>query len=211
MKRLVVAGIASLVLGSAASAQIRQLDAHEHGVGQLDIAVEDRTIVMELRAPGADILGFEHAAESDEDKQALERALAMLDKPMELFVPPSAAGCSVSEAAAELLLEGGDHDDHHDSAENVEHDDHDEQSEADHDEDAEHDEHGEHEASAGHSELHASYTLTCTDPSALTDLDMAYFEAFPNAERLIIQLISAQGAQVLEATRDAPSLDLGKL
>ena len=40
----------------------RQLDAHEHGVGQLDIAFDGKQISMELHAPGADIVSFEYAA-----------------------------------------------------------------------------------------------------------------------------------------------------
>jgi hypothetical protein len=40
--------------------ETRQLNAHEHGVGQLDIAIDGQQIAMELHAPGADIVGFPH-------------------------------------------------------------------------------------------------------------------------------------------------------
>ncbi|MEO9898204.1 MAG: DUF2796 domain-containing protein, partial [Paracoccaceae bacterium] len=113
----------------------RQLDAHEHGVGTLNIAIDGTTVAMAFEAPGADIVGFEYAAESDADLAAIDTAIATLGAPLDLFVLPEAAACRVTAAKAELETED-DLDDHgHD-----EHEEHADEKQDDHD----HDEHEQH-------------------------------------------------------------------
>ena len=179
----------------------RQLDTHEHGVGALSIAIEGTTVAMELLAPGADIVGFEYVAESEEDRMAVDSAVAKLAAPLNLFVIPDAAECSVTQASASLKSEE-DHDDH-DDHEEAKHDDHD-----DHEEHAEHDDHADE---AMHTEFHAESTLTCANPNGLTEISFAYFDAFENARELDVQIITDSGAQAFEVTRDDPVLDLRSL
>ena len=153
----------------------RQLDAHEHGVGQLDIAFDGQQIAMELHAPGADIVGFEYGAETAQDRAAVDAAVSTLAGPLGLFVLPDAAGCSVVQASAGLESED-DHEDHADEA--------------------------------GHTEFHAEYLLNCADPSAISDITFAYFDAFPNALEVEVQIITDAGATSFEVERNAPTLDL---
>ncbi|MBB94171.1 MAG: hypothetical protein CML68_06180 [Rhodobacteraceae bacterium] len=199
---LATVSAAALAAGLAQAQDHRELGAHEHGVGQLDIAIEGDSIVMELHAPGADIVGFEHAAESNEDKGMVKAALAALEKPLALFELPEDAGCSVVSANAGLELE--EHDDHdEDHGHDDDNDDHD-----DHDEDhAGHDDHDDH--AAGHSEFHAEYELTCTDMKAADRMEFAYFAIFPNAQELDIQLVTGTGALRAEVNRDRDALPLG--
>ncbi|TLP55998.1 DUF2796 domain-containing protein [Parasedimentitalea maritima] len=163
--------------------ETRQLDAHEHGVGELNIAIEGTTVLMEFHAPGADIVGFEYSAKSDSDRAAVEAAEVRLSAPLELFVMPEAATCTVKSAQAELEGEGG-HDDHADEG------------------------HAEHQEEPTHTEFHAQYMLTCVAPDALTEISFVYFEAFPNAQEVEVQIITASGAKVFEVSRDAPTLAL---
>lgn len=183
--------------------EVRQLDSHEHGVGELNIAIDGTAVVMEFHAPGADIVGFEYTAESAADRAAIDDAVATLAKPLELFVLPAAAECSVVQASAELESEEA-HDEHH---------------EAGHDDDHghEHHEHGEdhadahdddHANEAEHTEFHAEYTLTCGKPDALSEITFAYFETFENARELEVQIVSGSGAQAFEVPREDPTLDL---
>ena len=72
--------------------ETRQMGAHEHGVSTLNIAFEGNVLMMELEAPGADIVGFEYEAETDEDKARIAAAVAVLEDPTSLFVLPAAAG-----------------------------------------------------------------------------------------------------------------------
>jgi len=217
----------------------RALDAHEHGVGTLNIAVDGTTVAMAFEAPGADIVGFEYAAESDADLAAIDAAVATLSAPLDLFVMSEAAGCTVTAAEAALETEDDhgdeghddhDHDDHaEDGHDDHDHDDHaeDGHDEHDHDDHAKkdddehahddhgHDDHGDddhadHADQAGHTEFHAEYTLNCDNPDALTEITFAYFDSFPNALEVEVQMITASGAQAFEVERDTPVLDLGR-
>lgn len=214
----------SLVSAAALAGESRSLGAHEHGVGHFNLAIEGSEIAMELEAPGADIVGFEHAAKSEADRAAIEDAEARLADAISLFVLPAAAGCSL--ASAEVALIGDhDHDDDHDQDdhghddhahdnhghdEHAHNDDHDDHDHDDHGHDDHgHDDHGHgHDEHAGHSEFHAEYRLTCSDPSQLTRLEFAYFEAFPNAQSLEVQMIGADGSHGFEATRAEPVIEL---
>ncbi|AML51806.1 zinc uptake protein ZrgA [Falsihalocynthiibacter arcticus] len=187
----------------------RQLDAHEHGVGTLNIAIEGTTVAMAFEAPGADIVGFEYAATSDADQSAIDAAVATLASPLNLFVMSAAAGCTVVEALAELESEDGhgEHgDEHQDDHADEEHEDHAEE----HHQDEAHEDHANHANEAGHTEFHAEYALNCESPDALTEITFAYFGAFPNAQEVEVQIITASGAQAFEVERDVPVLDLGR-
>ena len=177
--------------------ETRQLDAHEHGVGQLDIAIDGQQIAMELHAPGADIVGFEYAAESAKDLAAVDAAVAKLSAPLALFVLPEAAGCRIVEASAGLESDE-EHEEHGDEHADDEHDEH------GHDDDG----HDDHADEAGHTEFHAEYLLNCAEPSAITGIDFAYFGSFPNALEVEVQIITDTGATSFEVERDAPTLDL---
>lgn len=194
--------VLALLATPAFAQETRQLDSHEHGVGELNIAVDGGTVAMEFHAPGADIVGFEYAAESAEDRGAIDAAVATLARPLELFVFQSAAECSVVQASAELESEDShdEHDEDHDDDHAEGHDEHEEEHADGHDEDD--------ADEAGHTEFHAEYTLTCGNPDALTEITFAYFDAFENAREIEVQIISASGAQAFEVERDDPTLDL---
>jgi len=200
----------TILTAGAAHTQTRELDAHQHGHGALNIAFEGASVAMELEVPGADIVGFEHPAESDADRALIDAAIAQLAKPLELFAMPAAAGCTVTAANVALLGED-DHDEHGDDLKDEHADDHKDEHDDDHKDDHadDHkDEHADEEGEEGHNEFHAEYALTCADLSAIDAIEFVYFERFPNAAELDIQLISDKGAKGFEVERDEPRLDL---
>lgn len=190
----------ALAASPALAAEPRGLDAHVHGLGSLDIAIDGTRVAMELTAPGADIVGFEHTAKSAEDRAAIDAAVAILAKPLDLFVMPGAAGCSVVQASAALESDDAleDHADDHDHA----------HAHDDHDHDHAHDDHDHAEASGEHTEFHAKYMLTCNMPDALDEIRFAYFDQFAGAEALEVQIVSSKGAQAFDVDRNDPTLDL---
>ena len=106
--RTTTAAIAVLVAStlSVFAEESRELGAHEHGHVTLFVAVEGQAVAMELEAPGENIVGFEHAAETAEQKGAVEKARAALADPLALFAVPAEAGCTVASADVELHSEG---------------------------------------------------------------------------------------------------------
>ena len=199
-----IAGIALSATPSLAE-ETTQLDAHEHGVGQLNIAFDENKIAMELHAPGADIVGFEYGAKSDADLAAIDAALQTLSDPLGLFLIPEAASCIVITAHAKLESEDSDHDEEgHDDHDEEGHDDHDEEGHDDHDEEG----HDDHDKAPGHTEFHAEYLLECANLTEISAITFSYFEIFPNALELEVQVISDKGATAFEIERDVAKLDL---
>jgi hypothetical protein len=169
MKTLSILTCAAVLATPAFAEEVRQAESHEHGVGQLDIAFEGTKIAMELHAPGADIVGFEYAATSEEDHDAIDAAVVVLSKPFDLFGLPDVARCKVISASAEL------------------------------------------EGDEGHAEFHAEYVFECSNLSAVTEITFPYFNAFPNAKELELQVVSEKGASAFEIERDEPSVNLSEL
>jgi hypothetical protein len=195
MRAMMVLVVAAL---PAAAEDRRELGAHEHGHSVLNIAIEGGAIAMELIAPGADIVGFEHAASTAEQRAAaVEQARAVLADPLALFLLPAHAGCALE--SAEIALETEEHEDEH--AE-----DHDAEEYADaEDHDADAEEHG-HEAS--HSAFHAEYAISCASPDHLGGIGFAFFEPFPGAREIEVTVITETGQTRYEVERDAPRIDL---
>jgi hypothetical protein len=180
-----------------ATAQQRELGAHEHGRGILNIALEGNRLTMELEVPGADIVGFEHKAVSRKDKAAVAAAEKRLSEPLTLFKLPAAAGCVVKEASA--AIEGADHD-HAKSAGSNDREKGAPKGPAAHSHDG------------AHSQFHAQYAFDCTAPASITSIEFEFFRAFSAAQKLEVNLISPKGQTKLEISRSKPRLDLsGKM
>ncbi|MEZ8611965.1 DUF2796 domain-containing protein [Vibrio sp. 10N.247.311.14] len=131
-----------------ANEEFRSHDAHVHGQVEVNIAQDGQELLVEVTAPGADVVGFEHAPKTAEQKKVFEQAIAQLNKPEELFSFNNAS-CTLKFKSVANTLEGG-HDDHeghegHDHAEHGhgDHKDHD-HAEHDHDDHKDHD-HAEHD------------------------------------------------------------------
>ena len=135
----------------------REHSAHEHGHVILQIVQEGDELQIAMQSPAANIVGFEHRAESDSDKQALSAAEKLLGNAKALFAPNASAECAVEATVVESeLLE--EHDDHE-----KRHDDHDDHKDDHDDHKDDHDDHEEHDEET-HSEFHAEYHFECEAP-----------------------------------------------
>ena len=197
MKRLLVVASLSLPLATAALAgeKHRQLDAHEHGHGELSIAIDGNKVVMELESPGADIVGFEHKAKTKKQRTALANAKKMLRKISNVVTLPEAAGCALTKAKVEFHVEGDDHG----------HKKHGHKHKHKHS-------HGKHKKAEKkeetHAEFHAEYALTCKSTAKLTELAFPYFKNFKGAEELEVSIAGPKSQKKFEVERDDTSLSL---
>jgi hypothetical protein len=180
-------GISLAIAPCAALAQHRELGPHQHGHGTLNIAIEGGRVSMELDVPGADIVGFEHAAKTKVEKAAVEKAKAQLADPLSLFVMPKAAGCSVKEAS--VKIEGA------------------EEAKAEQAEQAKQAA-PKGDAHAEHSDFNAEYVLECSAVDKLTSIEFAYFRKFAGADELEVNLVTTKGQNKFEVKRSKPRLDL---
>ena len=186
-------GLLAAALAAApaiAQEQHRELGPHVHGHGTLNIAIENKRVSMELEVPGLDIVGFEHNAGSKEQKTAVNKANALLAKPLSLFKPPKSAGCHVADAKVSINAKHEVSDEHHDAQLTEEGGGHAKE---------EHD---------GHNEFHATYALDCDKPDNLTSLEFDYFRSFSGAHDLTVNVVTDKAQNKYEVSREKPSLDL---
>ena len=194
----------SLAISSFAYAEegFRQHSAHVHGHVELNIAQDGKELLMEISAPGADVVGFEHAPKTSEQKHQLENAITTLKDVNNLFMFPASAGCVALNQSVAHTLEGGDdhdghkhHDEHdHDKHGHDEHKHHDEHDhdKHDHDEHKHHDEH-DHDEHSGHGEFSIEYSYTCSNISALKNIETQWFKHFSNTKSITVNWLSPDG------------------
>jgi hypothetical protein len=179
-------------LPTNAAEEHRELGAHEHGVGRLNIAIEGKRVSMELEVPGADIVGFEHAASTATQKAAVKTAISTLEGALNVFKLPAEAKCKL--ANAKVAAHAEDEEDHeHGQAEKA---------------GTKHDE-GEEEAH--HSQFHAQYAVDCAAPEKLTGIDFKYFDLFAGARKLDVNLVTDKGQTQYEVSRQKPQLKFGEI
>uniref|UniRef100_UPI000B323E21 ZrgA family zinc uptake protein n=1 Tax=Vibrio sonorensis TaxID=1004316 RepID=UPI000B323E21 len=111
-----VAVAVALFVSSAAIAEedYRQHGAHVHGHVEFNIAQDGNELLVEITAPGADVVGFEHAPENKKQKETLDKAVKTLNNPGAILTLSSAAKCQVEHVSVTHTLEGKDHDHDHD-------------------------------------------------------------------------------------------------
>ena len=92
--------------------------AHVHGHGTLLIAQEGDNWQLEFNLPAADIVGFEHAAQNQQDKMHLLALSEKLEDPVNVFTT-SGGSCRIVEQ--DIDLPGNAHHERHDEEDSHEH------------------------------------------------------------------------------------------
>ena len=168
----------------------REHGAHEHGAAELTVALIDGQAEISLETPAFNLVGFEYAPKTDEEKAAVEAATETLEKG-EWFALTASAGCTMDSADVDSTMGESDH---HEEGE--EH--HDEEGEEHHDED------GEEET---HSSFFVSYKLNCTSLEDLASLDATMlFSSFPNFKSVDAQWLNDTQQSAATLDKDQPIL-----
>jgi hypothetical protein len=144
------------------------------------VAVDARTLTVTLETPLENLVGFERAPRTAEEKQRVEKALATLGQGAQWLVPDPAAGCTVGEVEIEsavLGLPAGSKP----AAAPVE-----------------------------HAELQARVDFRCTDAARATQLEVGLFRLFPRLKRLDVQLATAKGQSRATLKPAVPRLTLAR-
>ncbi|EMV2055403.1 DUF2796 domain-containing protein [Vibrio parahaemolyticus] len=178
----VLAIVIGLSLSTVATAEeYRQHSAHVHGHVEFNIAQDGSDLLLEITAPGADVVGFEHAPENAEQEKTLQHAVATLEDSNALFAINPQAQCEIEEVHVEHSL-GGQHEEH-------EHHDH---------EGHDHDEHA-HSEHSDHGEFTVQYRFHCAQVGELSRIQTDWFNQFPSTESVNVNLFT-------DTTQSATSL-----
>lgn len=174
--------IAQLLFSSLSWSQSPSLSAHVHGEAQLMIAIEGQRLEIQLVSPAANILGFEHAPENDDQVEQIHHAENILANANALF-EFRGADCSSTSSSVEIPYELHATEEHHS-----------------------HNEHGS-DAHESHTEIIANYIFEC-DSDGLDQIQIKFLTEFPAIETFDAQWITStkQGAQ--ELSTEKPWIDL---
>ena len=202
---------------AAGHAEHRQHDAHVHGIGHMNLAVDGNDVYIELENPSANIVGFEHMPSSEEEQHAVHEAAEKLEDGESLFLFSMQAQCSLVSAKVSSPLLSEDHEDeHHDKEAHEEKDDdhghakHGSEPHDEKDEDHAHDSdkgHADHDEQM-HSEFGAEYQFSCEHPDKLKSLETKLFTAFPGIEELETQVMTNSGQTGAELTKKNYRIEL---
>lgn len=182
---------ALILMGSTSQAVLaesqRHHAAHEHGAGQLNIAIDHTKLMIELSVPAMNIVGFEHAPIEKEDKDQVDQALNSLKDGLKLFAPSTAAQCSLISVKVDTGLVATEK--HHENNHNEHHD------SEDHDEET-------------HADFEASYSFSCKQSEKLESLTLSLFSVFPGTHHLNTQVISNSGQSGAKLKAENPIVKL---
>ncbi|QOW04890.1 zinc uptake protein ZrgA [Vibrio parahaemolyticus] len=192
----VLAIVIGLSLSTVATAEeYRQHSAHVHGHVEFNIAQDGSDLLLEITAPGADVVGFEHAPENAEQEKTLQHTVATLEDSNTLFAINPQAQCEIEEVHVEHSL-GGQHEEH----EHHDHEGHDHDEHAHHDHDG-HEGHEGHDHSehSDHGEFTVQYRFHCAQVGELSHIQTDWFNQFPSTESVNVNLFT-------DTTQSATSL-----
>ena len=145
--------------------------AHVHGIGVVDIAVEnDREFGLVFRIPAINVYGFGYEPTSPEDIQTRDTALTLLRENSDQFVQVP-AGCQLSDSNVSVQRMDADHQQEH----------------AD-----EHSDHSEDHAEGGHSEVEGTYTYQCAESIEDARLQLKFGQVFPDVKKLEVRILGAR-------------------
>jgi len=111
MKPMIAIVFVSMLFASHSFAATQ--GAHEHGVAQLDIALDKQFVMLRLESPAANIVGFEHQPRTQSDQQTLQNAKRVFQR-QQVFHFIGNKQCQMEEISIETSLENSHHDGHAD-------------------------------------------------------------------------------------------------
>jgi len=147
-----------------------ELDVHEHGSANLDIAIDTDTIQMSFASPAVNIVGFEYTTDDKQQLLLIKQATDFLSNMDATFSLVGDVSCQTVKSSANWVTE---HEEDHENHEN--HEGHDET------------------PSSEHAEFIAEYELTCNQLNNLAAIEVNLFEFFPAISDLDVQVIYSGG------------------
>lgn len=168
-QRLVAAGAALALSALALPSLAAGMHAHAHGVAELTVAMEGDVLEVAFVSPAASVIGFEHRAHTESEKNAANNAKAILEQPNALlsFTGSECELLKTSVDIASILpsspgsgVKNGDH------------------SHADHEQE-------------NHSEISAHYNYQCKGSDFPSTLELRFFSVFHGIEKIDVMWIGA--------------------
>ena len=187
--RIFVAASSAVLLCLAPfSAAYALADKHVRGQGQLLVAQDESNWQLQFSIPAADLLGFEHAPESDEQMQQVHQIEKQISEYSNVF--------SV-DGNCQLVSQEVDFPDHDSPEHDVGHETHGLQHEDEQHHDGEHHDEDHHDAHH-HEDVTLAYQLSCSDD--ISEMTITLFRLAPSLSALEVQWVNDKGQGMADAT-----------
>ncbi|OOF26861.1 hypothetical protein BZJ19_03885 [Salinivibrio proteolyticus] len=127
MKTRFLPNVIAMAIATASTATLadeanyQSFDAHVHGEVTASLAQDGERVLIELTAPGHDVVGFEHHPKNAKDQQTLEDAYTLLRDGGKRFQLAEAANCQLVDVKVTSSFEDHDHDHKHEHEHEHEH------------------------------------------------------------------------------------------
>jgi hypothetical protein len=158
-------------LSVAIAAEKRHHQAHVHGVGEINIAVEGVKATVEFRAPAESVMGFEHEAKSESDKKKRDAALEQLRaKGSQMLVFDPKLGCKSSDMKTAIV----------ETKESTK-------------AQAGKETHKDQKKSGEHREVQGTFTVTCDKPLAGSRVTFGVSKVFRDIQEIKVQVVGDSG------------------
>lgn len=166
MKHVFSSVVISALLCTSFSPAIAH-EAHVHGVGKLDVAIDGAQVIFHLDTPLMNLLGFEHPAKSTKDRAAAQKMALQLRDANKIFVTTPAAECRpisvklASNAINPILL-----GETPTPATKI------------------------NARTSDHADLSADMILQCANPELLKTIDVNLFAKFKGFQKIEVQMVT---------------------
>jgi hypothetical protein len=172
---------------SLAKENTRQL-AHVHGLSKISVAIEKGKMVIELKSPAVDLVGFEHKAKTEYDINNVKKVQIQLEHNSDMFVL-TGGSCELINTFIDLsnLI--------NDINSAVPHQHHKQSNK-------------ENNTGNTHQEITANYYYHCEKTPELSSITINVFQLFPRVKNIQSMWITEkkQGAKLLNATNKTINL-----
>lgn len=163
-----------VLLLSALTASAENLNAHQHGQAELQLAMDGQSVELMALSPAHNVLGFEHEPRTKAEHDKVEAAVAWLTETP--LINTVSGSCSIQTSEVHYAYAG-------DNAHHEEHGDH---------------EHEHHESGeATHTDIEVFQTLNCPDLTPDSQMVTSLTEQFPAIEDLDIEWAGPEGQGAL--------------
>jgi hypothetical protein len=140
------------------------------------VALDAKTLTIDLSTPLDNLIGFEHLPQNDRQKMLVKAMSERLHRGDRLFIPTAAASCTLQNTVLNSLVL--------DNPKNAK-----PQAATDGEE-------------AGHADLDGEFVFTCARPENLHDIEVRLFSPFPNLHILNVAVATAKGQTAAKLTAD---------
>ncbi|CAM3994557.1 DUF2796 domain-containing protein [Vibrio neonatus] len=181
--RILPALLCTFIAVPSLASTFRQHGAHVHGFVTYDIAQDGAGLLIEIYATGMDVVGFEHTANTEQEKSAMSRANQLLNDSHSIVNINAEAQCSITDSAVSLVKSSFEQP----AAQDI------------------HNPFVEHSA---HASFDIKYQFNCQNPQQLNDINTSWFQHFPATNTIAVNYFTDKTQNATELNKQQTHIHL---